>query len=269
LIGFFFIPFIYHHFTGFFAGQDSWNALVENVTYGKNLWLFVFFLSNIALRIYGPVVGASQSWSVSIEEQFYLIWPWIVKFFHKSLIYVLIGIVIVMTVLNYNMERFDSHIARAVIYSFNIDFMAMGGIIAVLYRNNKVLARKLMTNKIVKIVILAATALHLFLPVSHFTLSLTFGLLILLLIENKVSIGMFSALGKWSYGIYMYHPLVVYFSFALLTQLGITSGAGSILGQYVLITGGTIGISYFSYQYIELFFLKLKRRFSPIVSGSL
>jgi len=67
----------------------------------------------------------------------------------------------------------------------------------------------------------------------------------------------------------MYHPLVMYFSFSLVDQMHIKSFTGANLAYYILIVGLTILMSYFSYKYIELYFLKLKHKVSPIISGNL
>ena len=175
-----------------------------------------------------------------------------------------------MTVINYKINSFASFpYLQAFLSSFNIDFMAIGGIIAIVYRNYKDAVQKLITNKGVIVLIIFSILFHLLFDISHITLGLSFGLLILFFIENKIEIKLFSVLGKWSYGIYMYHPLVMYFSFSLVDQLHIKSFAGANLAYYILIIGLTILISHFSYKYIELHFLKLKHKVSPIVSGNL
>lgn len=269
-IGFFLLPLVYKTFPNFFEGQKFYNERIENLVYGKNLLLFVFFFSNVALQTFGPVAGAAQSWSVSVEEQFYFIWPWIVKFFSNILGIVLLLIIIVITVINYKINSFVSFpYLQAFLSSFNIDFMAIGGIVAIIYRNYKDMVQQLMTNKIVIALILFSILFHLFFEISHITLGLSFGLLILLFIENNIQIKLFSVLGKWSYGIYMYHPLVMYFSFSLVDQMNIKSLTGVNLVYYILIIGITVLLSYFSYQYIELYFLRLKHKVSPIISGNL
>lgn len=270
VVGFFLLPFVYNTFPHFFEAQTFYNEKIENLVYGKNLLLFVFFFSNIALQIFGPVAGASQSWSVSVEEQFYFMWPWIVKFFSKILWIVLLLIITVMTAINYKINSFASFpYLQAFLSSFTVDLMAIGGLIAIIYRNYKNLVQRIITNKIIISLILFSILFHLFFEISHITLGLSFGLLILLFIENKIEIKLFSELGKWSYGIYMYHPLVMYFSFSLVDQMHITSFIGGNLAYYILIIGITILLSHFSYKYIELYFLKLKQKVSPIVSGNL
>lgn len=269
-VGFFLLPFAYSTFSGFFETQTFFNEKIENLVYGKNLLFFLFFFSNIALSVFGMVPGASQSWSVSVEEQFYFIWPWIIKFFSRILWVVLLFIIIVMTLINYKINSFGSFpILQAFLTSFNIDFMAIGGIIAIVYRNYKAIVQKIVTHKVLIVSVFISVIIHLLYQISHVTLGLSFGLLILIFIENNVKIKLFSELGKWSYGIYMYHPMVMYFSFALVDKMHITSFMGRNFAYYFLITGITILISYFSYKYIELYFLKLKDKVSPVSSGNL
>ncbi len=270
IIGFFLLPFAHNTFPGFFETQNYYNERIQNLVYGENLILFLFFFSNIALQVFGGVAGASQSWSVSVEEQFYFIWPWIIKFFSNILWIVLLLIIIVISVINYKINSFVSFpLLQVFLASFNIDFMAIGGVIAIVYRNYKDIVQKVVANKVVILLIMFSIIGHLLYQISHITLALSFGLLILIFIENKVKIKLFSELGKWSYGIYMYHPMVMYFSFALVDKMNVTSFVGNNLAYYVLIIGITISISSLSYKYIELYFLKLKQKVSPVTSGRL
>jgi len=189
IIGFFVLPLVYNAFPHFFESQTFYNERIKNLVYGENLILFLFFLSNVALQLFGGVAGAAQSWSVSVEEQFYFIWPWIVKFFSNILWIVLLLIIIVMTLINHKINSFGSFpYLQAFLSSFNIDFMAIGGIIAIVYRNYKDVVQKLITNKVIIGLIIFSILFHLLFDISHITLGLSFGLLILLFIENKVEI---------------------------------------------------------------------------------
>lgn len=276
VFSFFVLPPLYFNFQNFFDGQTFYNGRIENLVYGPNLLLFVFFLSNIALNLYGPVVGASQSWSVSVEEQFYLIWPWIVKFFSKMLVLSLLIIILIASnrqgVLSI-IERVECigflyPFLKAFINTFHVEYMAMGGLMAVIYRKQSRMVLTLIRNKWLFFLVVFLLGVQLHSKISNILFSLNMGILILMFIEQKVKIGIFDRLGKISYGIYMYHPLMMYFSFSLAARLGITELYALNVFVYPLILLLTFGVSHLSYKFIELYFLKLKDRFSSVKSGA-
>ena len=78
---------------------------------------------------------------------------------------------------------------------------------------------------------------------------------------------LFDFLGKISYGIYVYHPLIIFFSAKLLK--GPISDFSeelklAIAIAFVLVV--TVLIAYLSYSIFEQRFLKLKAKFSPVKS---
>src|SRR6202030_1649746 len=50
---------------------------------GNALVLYLLMLPNLCLPLYTRIIGASQLWSIGVEEQFYLFWPLLVKGFNK------------------------------------------------------------------------------------------------------------------------------------------------------------------------------------------
>lgn len=264
IIGFFILPYVYHWFPTFFEGQDFYNKRIENLNYGYNLILFLFFFSNVALGIFGGVAGAAQTWSVSVEEQFYFVWPWIVKFFNKNLVVVLIVIIVLINLIKYKISYFNSYpFLKYFFSSFHVDFMAFGGIMAIVYRDFKTKIHSLVTNKFFIFLTFFAIGCHLFFSISQLTLAVLFSILIVILIINNYENKLFSTFGKWSYGIYMYHPVVMYFSFSALNKFSIESILLDNFLIYIFVFGGTILISYLSYNFIENYFLKFKKYFSP------
>ncbi|MES2487732.1 MAG: acyltransferase, partial [Bacteroidota bacterium] len=63
------------------------------------LLLDMLFVPNVSLIALGGISGASHLWSIGVEEQFYLMWPGIIKRFYKYALYALIVIFIVITLL--------------------------------------------------------------------------------------------------------------------------------------------------------------------------
>ena len=260
LIGFFILPKIYVAFPDFFEGQYYYNSLIEELEYGNNLLLYVLFMSNIALIFFSPVAASSHSWSVSVEEQFYFIWPWIIKVFYKKLLAVLLLIILAFSFTKFVFP--DTFISKV----FNLlymDFMAMGALFAYVFKYYKSILAKLLNNKAIVALIFMSVIAHLIFRLPGITKAFTFGCLIIFIIHYRFKVNVLNYIGKLSYGVYMYHPLMIYFSFSIMNKLNIDNTVYHNILVYLMVLGLTFLISHLSYNYIELHFLKIKSRFSP------
>jgi peptidoglycan/LPS O-acetylase OafA/YrhL len=54
-----------------------------DTNFAEKAMLLVLMLPNLMQYMYGHILGLGVLWSVGIEEQFYLMFPWIVKFVTK------------------------------------------------------------------------------------------------------------------------------------------------------------------------------------------
>jgi peptidoglycan/LPS O-acetylase OafA/YrhL len=80
----------------------------------------------------------------------------------------------------------------------------------------------------------------------------------------------YNLLGKISYGLYMYHLIVIYFSIKFLNYCNMFDAKNiySNLLLYIMAISFTSLISYISYTLFEKKFLKIKSRYSLINSTS-
>lgn len=66
---------------------------------GKNPWLWfslcVFMLPNLVCFNSVELIGGNQTWSVGVEEQFYILWPFLVLTFRKHFVRMLIVLIVV------------------------------------------------------------------------------------------------------------------------------------------------------------------------------
>ncbi len=253
----------------------------------KSLMFFTFF-SNLAYTMYEHVPYAEQAWSVGVEEQFYLLWPILVLLVIKrgKLLHMLIGVILFYllvkiiaiylhtsnsgSVAYYNFYQFWHH--------FSIDCMAIGGISAYILYNKKEKLLKLIYNKYVQIatyLLLAfITVKGLVLPYFTYELyALMFFIIVLNLAANPKTIinieyKPLNYLGKISYGIYMYHNIMIVISLKLvmLSSLALSGVWGNVL-LYTLAFGLTIFTATLSYEFFEQRFIKAKMRFSKVLSG--
>lgn len=262
-----------------FFNLSHWTQLIE-ANFSLKFLFFLLFLPNVALVLFTPVPYLSQSWSVGVEEQFYLIWPVLIKNVKnkKKLLYlILIGYLIIKIPFFYIFENFiywNSYlkIFKEIFSSFSIDCMAIGGLFAVfLFEKNNIL--NLIYSKSVQIInfIVLTVMIGFGISIPHINFefySLLFGILIINLAANKNSIinlenKLFLYLGKISYGLYMYHPIAIMIALKTLYSLGISN----IFIQISLVLFITVFLAGISYQYVESYFINKKITFSKIISG--
>ncbi|WP_214228888.1 acyltransferase [Pedobacter sp. B4-66] len=271
VISFFILPITLGH--TFWGNEIDYQTRISQLEYGGNLTLFIFFLSNLALIIFPPVVGAAQSWSVSVEEQFYLFWPLLVKFYHKNLPFMLIIIAIGKPIALYILAKgakkmgYDIAISLRFLDSLKIEFMAMGGLLSWVLINKKKQFEKIFSSNILIYfvsVILTGALLTNSLPYLN---AILFMLILGYIVRNGFENKIFKKLGEVSYGIYMYHPIIMYLAFAFVHSfLAKTGSMITLIAEYLLVFLLTYLVSILSYNYIEEYFLKLKSKFAIIHS---
>ncbi|MEO8761764.1 MAG: acyltransferase [Bacteroidia bacterium] len=273
ILGFFILPKI----SFFHLGNLS---KLVTVDLAVKFCLFVFFLPNVALAMFSPVPFAAQAWSVGIEEQFYLIWPLLMKYIKQKQIFFYIIIIgyIFMNIFGFNFVKthlfYDDVIDTvAGIWSgFSIDCMAIGGLFALYLHEKNTAINFLFKNyvqwfTIILLVILISVGLKI--PYVHYEVyAILFGIVIINLAANPKSVlnlenNFFIYLGKISYGLYMFHPIAIFISIKLLLLLNL-----NFIGlQYILSISLAIFISACSYKYFEKYFIMMKIKYSQILSG--
>ena len=250
-------------------------------SFGIKLTLFLVLLPNLAETLFGIVTPyGTQAWSVGVEEQFYLLWPLLMKKVKNKerLFYFIIGGYLFIKIIVFGLIRTFmpwTELLEKVWHFFyitSIDCMAIGGIFALyLFREDKILP--FLFNRAVQIITLITLCtligFGIKIPYIHFEYySVLFGIIILNLagnpkavisLENKV----FNYLGKISYGLYMYHAIAIIVSIKVLILLGLNN----LFLQYFCSIGITILVAGLSYKFYESYFINLKVKFSKIISG--
>jgi peptidoglycan/LPS O-acetylase OafA/YrhL len=252
-----------------------------------NFGLFMVIFPNLALSIFGPFPNIGQLWSIGVEEQFYIVWPLFIKKTRRPLRIILM-VILSLILVKALILALDGIVADKnwdwVIRFFamtKLESMAIGGLGAWLLYHNKHGFLRLAYNPAVQTLAYAGIPLLLYFTPAfiqngvHLIHSMFFLVIILnvstnpnsfLKLENRV----FNSLGKISYGLYMYHLLVITAVIHLAAPLFSEpnrNGFAANLVFYGLSFSISIAISYLSYHFIESRFVRMKSRFTKVTSG--
>jgi peptidoglycan/LPS O-acetylase OafA/YrhL len=251
-----------------------------------SFWTYGSLLANVGFIYCVPIAYAGILWSVAVEEQFYLIWPWIVQHFSLSIrkLFVIVLVYFFLKILAYfpalGIKDFLPDHFYFWLDRTRISCMIIGGIGALcLYQQkwswlNFIYSKTHQWIQFGIFLLILSNLLNssLFHLVKNEILAINVMIIIvniasngksLLTMENRV----FDFLGKISYGLYVYHLLVAVvvikfmMSMTLFSQMPYWVSGILILFFTTLIS---IVISHLSYRYFEKYFLKKKERFSVI-----
>jgi peptidoglycan/LPS O-acetylase OafA/YrhL len=242
---------------------------------------FVLFVGNWVCAANGlPFSVASPLWSISIEEQFYLFWPPLLRLAGVNRARQLaIGLLLVALSTRILLAVLDvTHPAVWCNTIARLDSIALGAILAVSLKGRapqmKTGVRFLLGGVGLVILLLVAKYLGQDGPTSVITYLATASASVMLLVAVLRNDAQFLLvrpfswlvyLGRISYGLYVFHLL----GLALVAKLIIT-GVGIPLGfeiRVLLSFGLTVLLAAVSYRWLEQPFLRMKKRFSAVRTG--
>lgn len=266
-LGFFVFPYFSMVRLDYFADQME-------IYFVPQLILNVIILPNIGYALFQPIPHIGHLWSIGIEEQFYLIWPWIIRKVKNYGYFFILGIVLLIFLklisLGLFYEGFLSEKVKKIIAMSKFENMMIGALGAYLLKVNHALLR-LVYQPVVLFVSLALIPILIFYtPQSiqdgiYLLYALIFAVIILNVSTNRASFlkidhVFVNKLGTYSYGIYMYHFFIV--AIVVKTTLffinPFESGWLYNIIVYVFSVVITIVMSWISHEYFESYFIRTK-----------
>ncbi len=272
-----------------FAGLIVLPALVELsperlVSYQHQFWLWTF-LTNWAEPFDRTVQGFPHFWSLAVEEQFYLLWPLLIRrsSSHGALA---LCVALMVAALVIRCAMLFSDAKPEMIYMFTIcrmDALAAGGLCALLLRASGTIQyldrrRHLLAPCGLALGAAAALLTSGFAPFAattltygHSLLAISIALILLSLVlphppgvsstlQRLLAFGPLRSTGKYSYAMYVLH-IPLFAIAATLPQSVRTMSLEHPLLNTVILTGCCYLAGALSYHVIEKPFLALKRRF--------
>ena len=276
ITGFFILP----QFDFFILFKRSFH---EN--FYSNLFLYVLMLPNLAFTLFNPVPHIGQLWSIGVEEQFYLIWPLLIsraKNLFRLVLYLLCGYILfkIFLALLPNLIQMPNYMKSVSRFFAMAKFecMLIGALGAVLLHERSRILDLVYSRYVFFMAVIASFCLFYLIGNEgliqdglHIVISLFFLIIIMNVSAEKVDFlrlnnSVLDYLGKISYGIYMYHLIVVFCSVKLFLDKSDSFYSLNNLMVYLSSFFVSIMLASLSYHLFENRFIKLKRKFGSLTS---
>jgi peptidoglycan/LPS O-acetylase OafA/YrhL len=246
--------------------------LIATALFGTicSIWFWIY-LQNIPISANLPIVGPDHFWSLAIEEQFYLVWPFVVLFVpRRLLVKTLLGAIALA--LASRMVLIPLHISPFYFTLSRVDGLAAGALLAVYFQCGTL---HLLRSKLLTIAGISAAVLLLqfaffqgqgrpIVEITKFTLVTAFyaGIVGYLVTAGPTPVNrILSAkplrfVGRISYGLYVFHPFVFDY---LLARFHDTA----IAFQFIACFSATFAVAMVSWYAYESRFIGLKDKLAP------
>ena len=245
----------------------------------------LYFAGNFSLISHGTwsVAFLNPLWSICIEEHFYLIIPMLIYFIPRKHLMSFFISIIAITIFFRTYIDMTMEYNRMTIYAHTLsrcDVIAIGGLIAHLFyhRNEKFKIPKyifwillIFFTYVMAVVDYGDYTTLMYSVFKKYLFVIPLSIMFIYLILNKEDNPLlsyikknkvFDYLGKISYGLYMYHSIVIFFlgGMQFLTK--------NIFIKIIAVTICSIVISSLSYEFFEKPIVKLKKKFVVVNSKS-
>lgn len=248
-------------------------ANISNVNdYGFALW---FYLGNYYIFNHNSWIGEySHLWTLAVEEQFYLLWPFLVLFLRtrtKALLILFVSVIALASLARFYLLSNGFSYTQAKVFPLaNVDFFALGALIALgnIYCQQTV--RSSGYPLVVTGLILYYGSYYVFEKMIFYMIGqLSIGLVatgvIIVALFSQAKEGilhnrMTVHIGKISYGIYLYHNTIVAHYAEIAGYFGIDAG-NSYYMKIVISVLFTLIIAELSFWCIEKPCLRIKELF--------
>ncbi|WP_310380002.1 acyltransferase [Flavobacterium sp.] len=258
---------------------------IENLQWPILFYIFILpNFKNSFAGVIATVVGSrnlllmiGHYWSLGVEEQFYAFWPWMVRK-TEILFRFLVFFPIFYIILKVSLKVLDAPYGLLTFLHYTrFGCLTIGALGAYLFYHNSTKVKWIISKWWLEafawllFLVVAMNKFHLASVIDHEIISIVTLIIIfnqianpkrLISLENKT----FDYLGKISFGLYVYNPLVIYGMSFLMNKLDIENQLLKQITIYVTVVLAIVLVAHLSYYYFEKRFLKIKLQYTTVPS---
>lgn len=244
----------------------------------QSLVLYLFLMANIAFVKDLPFPRLEHFWSLGVEEQFYLFWPLIIKY-ARSPLRLIAGFIIFYVVIKGALRLLMG--PEGGFYEFLVttrfDCMAIGGVGAFIYHRKITPWLETLSSKWIQgaswgaLGLILIDSYHVPLLGHDIIACATVCIIIPQIMKKNIIINLnnkfFEGFGRLTYGIYVLHPLIIFYLSFALGPISMNPDI-KVLLIFCCVIVATILMAALSYRWFERPFLRIKDRFSRVHAWS-
>lgn len=252
---------------------------IFNIEYSKHaLLIYGFYALNIPYVYGGVLPFLGHYWTLAVEEQFYLFWPWANRMSNKQLVrFSWILLIIFLISRSWLMWMYPGHTILLVMDHPWFQCMLIGAIFALYYLDHKVILQKIAVSfwcQAGSWLLLVLASFNLVRGNIPFDYELTTIAACLILVHQnsgKVWLSLenrfFNYIGRLSYSIYIIHNAIIFLCGTLIPWEEVEHLPLRYVLVVVIVFASSTFLGHLSFKFIEKPFLRLKERKYTYVFG--
>jgi len=245
----------------FWEGNVFWKSMFFHASYTSNFWFAI-------TKKWEPWI-TSHFWSLSVEEQFYLFWPWIIISVPRKRLWIAaVSLCASAFVFRTAMRVYNvNYITFGTLSPTYFDFLGLGGLLAVVWEKPRAQFILRVAGSFATVLLLLGLAVGFAIQDAMILWAFAFTGLVSKAAEGFTGpVGSFLSwsvlryIGHISYGIYLYHLPALLFVVRVYKKLGVRFPDVG-LGRFVVAGVVTVSIASLSWHLLEGPINRLKRFF--------
>lgn len=243
-----------------------------------NLTIIVIYVVNIPYVFGGELPLLAHYWTLAVEEQFYLVWPWLHKFSNKQIRracwLLLILFIIVRELLIINSPEL---VLLKLMNHVWFQCILIGAIFALYYLDYRALTIKVAENEWLQyacwilLILGAFNVLSGNIPLDIELTTIAGCLIVVNQNSRKVVVSLenrlFNYLGRLTYGIYIVHYPLIFLCSRLVNWEHVSNRSFRYVLVVLTVFGISILVAHLAHKFLERPFLKLKEKKFTYVHG--